>query len=471
MSRVSGFWRRHASCAIGAIALGGALACTNVNIPDLNNSSIAGFQTNPTASGASALIQAMIAGERDETATSILTVGSIGREGYNLSVSNGTLPYYLIGPLLNSTGFLVGTGGSWSNEYTNIRTAELVLDNTSKISGLSAAQAAAMTGFVQTMEAYDFYNLAVTHDSLGLPIAVDISPTAPAPPIAARAAVFQHIYNLLDSGATNLAAGGAAFPFALATGFTGFSTPATFVPVNRALRARVDIFLNDFPTALTDLAASFVSTASPLTTGVYFNFSTTSGDEQNSRFLDAPVEYASPRMVDSAQLQPGGAPDLRTSKVTAVAPFTFDGITSHYLFTLYPAGNTPVPLVRNEELILLRAEAELGTGDNADWLNDINFIRQNSGGLAPVTLGDFASPNAQLEETLYEERYSLWWEGSHAWISYKHYNKLGELPAGVANGHIFNVMPFPQADCNSYTPTPAGCAPVVGVPGAPNEEP
>jgi hypothetical protein len=455
---------------ISVAGLLGVLACTNTNVPDLNLGSVSGFQTNPTASGAEALFYAMLAGERDETALFIQTVGSFGREGYNLSVSNGSLPFYVVGPLTTGS-FLVQTQ-LWQDEYADIREAELISDNLPKITTYTAAQAAAMEGLVQTMEAYDVYLLAVTRDSLGLPIVVDVNPTAPPAPIAPRAQVFQHLYNLIDSGATNLAAGGSAFPFQLPAGLSGFDTPATFLTLNRALRVRVDIVLSNYTQALTDLGASFVSSAAPLTTGVYFNYTTTSGDEQNGIFTQGPVWYASPRLADSAQLQPGGAPDLRAQqKLVNVGTFTFDGITSPYQFTIYNTASSPIAMIRNEELILLRAEANFNLGNSNAALTDINLIRQSSGGLAPVTLAQFPTQNALLQELLYEKRYSLMWEGGHEWIDRKHYGELGMLPAAVSGGRLFNLIPFPLSDCQAYSPQPAGCTTIIGIPGVPGESP
>ena len=37
-------------------------------------------------------------------------------------------------------------------------------------------------------------------------------------------------------------------------------------------------------------------------------------------------------------------------------------LTSRYKFTMYPSPSAPLPLLRNEELILLRAEANVGLG-------------------------------------------------------------------------------------------------------------
>ena len=45
---------------------------------------------------------------------------------------------------------------------------------------------------------------------------------------------------LMDEANTDLLAGGAAFPFTVAPGYTGFTTPATFARFNRALAAKTD---------------------------------------------------------------------------------------------------------------------------------------------------------------------------------------------------------------------------------------
>ena len=49
------------------------------------------------------------------------------------------------------------------------------------------------------------------------------------------------------------------------------------------------------------------------------------------------------------------------------------------------ANTAPIPIIKNEELILLRAEARYQSGDVAGALSDINVVRVSSGGLAPLT--------------------------------------------------------------------------------------
>ena len=60
--------------------------------------------------------------------------------------------------------------------------------------------------------------------------------------------------------------------------------------------------------------------------------------------------------------------------------------------------------MRNEELILLRAEVELNTGNLAGAITDINLIRTSSGGLAPLTLTPASGFQAILTALLYERR-------------------------------------------------------------------
>jgi starch-binding outer membrane protein, SusD/RagB family len=435
------------------------MACSNLTVPDLNNSSIGDFQAHPSAAGADAIASGLLRGARDGTWFLTRTLGVFGREGYSLNVAQGDLPTYLVGPL-SPGDFLVS--GTWNQQYADLRAANILIDGLPNVSDLTAPQKEALTGFAQTMEAFDLSQLAATRDTFGIPIAVDIDPTGPLAPIAPKAQVYQHIYNLLDSAKTHLANGGGVFPMPMPHGFSGFDTPATFVLFNRALRARVDVTLSNYNQALTDLSASFLSTSAPLSLGPEFEFSTNAGDEVNPLFV--PFLYAHPRLVTEAQLRPDHTPDLRVQqKLVTVAPFTLEGVTTNVQFTLYNASNSPIPVIRNEELILMRAEANFGLGNKSAALTDINLIRTASGGLAALPASFATGPDsAMLNELLYEKRYSLVWEGGHTWLDLRHYGLLATLPKAQPNHHIFEVMPYPIADCQGRSPQPEGCNFVVG---------
>src|SRR5207245_629948 len=107
----------------------------------------------------------------------------------------------------------------------------------------------------------------------------------------------------------------------------------------------------------------------------------------------------------------------------------------------------------NEELVLLRAEANLGLGNRATALADINFIRTNSGGLAPIA--DSGNPGL-LNELLYNKRYSLWFEWGHVWLDMRHYGKIAQIPRYLPNFLLFDVLPFPLRECEGRDPQPKG---------------
>jgi len=443
---------------VALVALGGTVGCADTLVPDLNNSSIAGFQASPTGVSAGAISIGLLRGARDNAANIVETLGMFGREGYEMSGARGDLPLYIIGPLVPGSFFVQNI---WSGQYADLRAANVVLDALGNVPDLTTAQKEAMRGWIQTFEAYDLTALAMTRDTFGIPIAVDIPATGSPAPIATKAQVYQHILNLLDSAQTHLQAGGSSFSFALPPGMANFSTPAAFLTLNRALRARVDLLISDYASAETDLAASFLTTTGSLSYGASFDFTNNSGDETNPRY--EPYYYAEPQIVANAQLQPGGARDERVlTKMDSVQQFAFDGIVSEWQFTLYTSPTSSISMIRNEELILMRAEAELGLGQNAQAIADINLIRAESGGLAPTTLTPASSANDLLEELLYNKRYSLMWEGGHSWIDYRQYNKLSELPNQLSTEKFFPILPYPLAECQALSTSPEGCTTVNG---------
>ena len=115
-------------------------------------------------------------------------------------------------------------------------------------------------------------------------------------------------------------------------------------------------------------------------------------------------------------------------------------------FEIYPSISTSIPIIRNEELILLRAEALVATGNKAGALTLINSIRVNSGGLAPSSLTAASSDAAFITEILLQKRYSLLLEG-HRWIDMRRYGRLADLPRDLTTGvnahFVAKVQPLP----------------------------
>lgn len=446
--------------AAGALSLA---ACGDLTVPDYNNPSIEDLTANASPTTIRQAAQGMLIGARSYMGAQngyVSLLGILGRESYNFDAADTRFfTEMLVGPL--DGGSPAFGGNLFSLRYRNIRLGNAIIDALPNVASLSDAQKEATRGFVKTIQAHDLLMVINTRDDLGAPIDVDIDPTGPPAPIATKAATFARIVQLLNEAQTHLNAGGTSFPFSLGPGFAGFSTPATFLQVNRALKARVDVYMGNFAAALTSLSGSFIDTNASLDLGAYHAFSLTSGDTDNSLYdPTGRAILAHPSIRTDAQTKPGGAPDDRvTRKVATLAtPKTVQGVTTDVQFTIYNSPSAPIPIIRNEELILLRAEANIGLNTPASLAaaqSDINVIRQQSGGLAPV--GPFVSQTAALDELLYNKRYSLLFEGGHRWIDLRRYGRLTTLPLAVSSHTRPTRFPFPEAECLPRSPAPPGC--------------
>jgi hypothetical protein len=153
--------------------------------------------------------------------------------------------------------------------------------------------------------------------------------------------------------------------------------------------------------------------------------------------------------------------DLRVAeKLRDVTPRAYQGLESGLAFTMYQSVTAPLPIIRNEELLLLRAEANIGKGladSDASAIqaasDDINLIRRVSGGLQERT--DLTAGNI-LDELLHQKRYSLLFEGGHRWIDMRRHNKLGELPRDnpeidgeVVQHFVHSAFPIPVEEVDA----------------------
>jgi starch-binding outer membrane protein, SusD/RagB family len=457
---------------LGVLALG---ACNDLTVGDLNAPGVEETLNNPTRVGVLNLATGLQIGSRFGVGQQngyVADLGVVGAEIYNFDPADPRFITELVfGPL---DGGSPAFGGNLFQPYSNIRSANIMIQAMDKLSdtppaGMSPAEKAATLGYAQTMMAYDFLRLLDTRWDNGIPIDVNIDPSGPPAPIVDTAVAFTHIINLLDSAATHLTTvGDAPFPFNMSAGFAGFDRTLTFLTFNRALRARVAVYRNDFAGALTALAGSFLNTAAPLSLGVYHTFTTAPGDSTNNLFdPNARALLAHPTFETDAQKQIDlVTPDKRFVDKTALLPTTHTstGLSSKWALNVYSGPSAAVPIIRNEELILLRAEANIGLNDLAAALTDINFIRQTAGNLLPHPA--FASHDEALAELLYNKRYSLFFEGGHRWIDMRHYNLLTTLPKETTPSgtrHFFNRFPFPTNECLARTTQPArGCTLELG---------
>jgi hypothetical protein len=433
--------RRPLALLLAALAAG---ACGDLTVPDYNNPAVDDFLNNPTPGAVRAAATGLQVGGRlglTDRAGYVSMLGVVGRESYILDSSDPRYVSELLqGPLSNSGAF---GAGMWTPRYANIRGANLLLQALENVEGFSAAEQEAIRGWAKTWQALDFLLVINTRDVNGAPIAVEGDVNVPAP-FASKAAVFAHIVALLDQGRTHLQAGGSAFPFSIGRGLGEFDTPATFLQFNRALRARVAVYLGDYAGAVALFPQTFLDTSKDLDFGAYHTFASSEGQGND---LASTFIYARPALVADAALQQGSTlVDRRVLEKVGEhdSPRSLQGVSSDKEFRLYPDASADLPIIDNEELILLRAEARWFTGDKPGAMADLNFIRQTAGNLAPIaqpaTDADFVTA------LLNERKYSLMFEG-HRWIDARRFGRLESLGRDVASHIIVPRWSIPESEC------------------------
>ena len=431
-----------------------AVGCTDSTIPDFNNPELPA--AIPNLAQLQAQASGLLAGDREQHAFFTLVLETMGRDAYRI---DGADPRYIQQPLgqFSPGAFLVDF--TWNSTYRTIRGAQALVAGVEGSSVLTAQEKAASQGFARTMQGLEYIHLVDTRDTLGVPIS---TASGNIDPVVCKPKVLAYMSALLDSGATSLQAGGSSFPFTLPPGFSGFTTPATFLKLNRALAAKVHVYRGfagfrstktadaaELNAALTALDASFQNTnPADFRVGPYHTYSTASGDLQNGNF-DRSVVRANPKVLSEAE-----AGDLRLSKIHKDPAFTKalpdSSAVSDIIFLNIAGPTTPLPIIINEELVLVRAEALWGLTRDAEALTLVNLVRQNSGGLAPKAAASFATRLDLLREILKQKRYSLLFESGARLVDYRMfglYAELGlELRPPVPGPQ---VIPFPSAETNA----------------------
>jgi len=477
--------RKLSFLVLAGVMLVGAPGCKNLTSPNFNFEDLQNLVDNPTPTGLFTAAQGMLITRRDMIANGANDVyaqlGILGRESYNHDVNDPRYEAEMMTSALSPDSPAFG-GNYWSEPYENVRVGDIILSGIPNSEpALSDSDAQWLQGFVKTIVALDLMTIALLRDTqCGCPITVTESLTDPAPAVSVDQ-VWDRVIQLLDDGASNLAAASGPSPIPLSTGFDGiagvvqvgfFRSAEGFRQFNRGLRARAAMYRQDWSGVLQALSGSFISdNALALNLGVYHVFTSGSGDITNglAEFGSDPNLRAHPYNKAEVELKADGTPDDRfTRKTRPIGSRSYQGVClgdpsptpwaadpryatdpggdgsvrqCDVAFNLYPTVTTPVSIIRNEELLLMRAEANIQLGNLGAAQTDINLVRSASGGLAPVTL---TSGNA-IDQLLYERRFSMWWEG-HRWLDTRRYNRFDELPLDKPGHGVAAFYPIPQEE-------------------------
>ena len=317
--------------------------------------------------------------------------------------------------------------GVWTREFTNAKQANEIIAAVPKVSDYSSAQASAIIGVMQTIKALNFMYIAETHDTTGVPLYTIVNGITD--PFYCNKDVWAYIVALLDSGNANLtAAGSIPLPLTLPAGFGPVSATAapstasgSFASFNRALAGKAGLQLayaiarataGTAPTpasagspsaaillhadsallssALYDTAAIAPPVAGPFSVdahGVYHTYSAQSGDLTNG--VNQYYNQLAPTQDLIADVDT--ANDLRWKNKFTPNPTTvqqlapYNAAAAGFAFLPYATVGGPEPIVRAEELALVRAEIQLGLGNFANATALINAVRHQAGNVGPVT--------------------------------------------------------------------------------------
>src|SRR5574341_1817596 len=361
--------RSLAALLSAGLLLGG---CKDIDAPNQNAGTLDDLLGTPSRAAVPTATQGLFSGMRG--AIRALQLGILGREAYSLDVSNpqNTPQFYTVHNQLTAY---------WTGAYTNNKQASVILTALDNVVGMTDGEKEGSRGFVKTVKAYLLFTVIRETDVGGAALEPLEDPTDPPPAIVSKDEVYAQILDWLDEAQAHLQSPGAAFPFTVTAGFSNFRTPATFLQFNRALRAKVNLTWAKYADALTDLGGSFLNPAQPMSRGAYHTYSTLSGDAQNGMYdPTARQRYAHGSFATDAKVKADGVTkdDRFTSKIYSIAPFNRYGFNVAWAFKRYPSNVEPIPILKNEELLLIRAEANiaLGTTTGADPRDDINTVRR-----------------------------------------------------------------------------------------------
>ncbi len=367
-------------------------------------------------------------------------------------------------------------GSQWSGYYTLIRSVQNLLKDPSYTS-LSAGDQGATAGFVRNLEAQSYIRLIAYRDSNG--VVIQGPDPSKQDPIKQKASVLAYTSALLDSALTNLTGASAAMPFTVPSGYQvdgDYSKTANQILYNRGLKGKVEVMrlLNtqapnaaSAATAITALNIALAGAPSPMTQaylnmGPYYQYNPSAPESASNPLVSSSL-LVTDNFVNS--FMPG---DIRAQQIEPSNAVTVDGFTGRYRLLETDPKNTslltnPLPMLRNAELFLRRAQAEIAIGDLADATRDVNYVHTVEGGLPAYST--FPTAAAAINAVLYEYRYSFVLQGAQHIGALRDYNMFNlayvsqpGIPSPGANDALVDKLPITLAETNArggnITPVP-----------------
>lgn len=443
----------HKNIIYSVIALFSVLISTSCDpfevdeVLDPNNPSVAGVEENATRSQLQNLVFGLEARQRQYYGTTTYAFGSFGRELWAFFNSDPRFTSDWLGQngVVPDASFF-SVAATYEFPYRAINQANVIIAAVNNTSSVTPQEALGYAGFAKTIQGFQY--LIPLNGQFENGIRIDVADEQNPGPFLSYDQALVEIRRVLDEGVQDLSGAGDAFAFELTSGFMNFNTPALMSQVNRAIAARAAIYAEDWQGALTALEGSFFDLAGDINTGPELVY----GDPPdliNPLFfvLDADlsrVVVVHPSMIEDAE--PG---DLRVEEKFFLRSSPLSNVNipvpGLYQDQRYESQSTNIPFIRNEELMLIYAEANAQLGNTAEAVNGINAVR------SAANLPDYDGPTdleSLIDQILFERRYSLWAEGGHRWIDARRYDRLDEIPVELDEGAVFTQLERPLEELN-----------------------
>ena len=345
-----------------------------------------------------------------------------------------------------------GDGSAYESPYGTIRQAALVVEATNNTDAVSETEKNGIIGFANTITGYQLIWPWLHQGTNGIRVEFNYNEPLNPGPFLSQSDALAAIRTKLNDANTSLGNAGSSFPFELTTGYSGFDTPAGMQEVNRAIAARFALYAEDWQGALDALDDSFLdlnaTTVADLKVGPSHVYA--GGDDQLNPFYypaDADqnrVIVGSPIWVNDAEANDARVDDKLDMRTNPAEVNDLPLISANWQEGRY--GSTEaIPFIRNEELILIYAEANIQLGGAVQLANAVTAINTIRGiwGL-PAYSGAVTQP-ALIDEMLNQRRYSLWGEG-HRWVDMRRYDRLDDIDTSLDGGRVLTQIARPQGE-------------------------
>ncbi len=367
------------------------------------------------------------------------TQSVIGREYWRFQASEPRYTADLLTANLDSNTFY--TTNPYTARYANIKNINLILEGlANSTADFSDAEAASTRGVMNTIKAHEL--LMVSNQMFQNGMRINVVDEDNLGPFVSYDEALAAISSLLADASNDLnAAAGTTIPFTVILGNDAFSTPSGFATFTSAIRARVEAYRGNYGEVSNALNNSFLNIGGDLTNGAYHVFSLTGADIPNGLAVGINTTSGNARVAHPSFVQDILPGDTRISKVGARdESITLDNLTGNFGMNIYISNIDPVAIIRNEELVLLSAEANYQTNPVAA-VAAIDAVR-TAAGLTPYT--GATDPASLLNEILFQKRYSLFGEGGHRWIDLRRFGRLDQLPLDRAGDQVAMMFPIPE---------------------------